>query len=83
MVSIDKVNKVCYNNIMETITQYWSIIVCIVGVIITFANLKSQNGEQERRIVELEHKVEGMNPLLTEIKERLASIETTLKILTK
>ena len=68
---------------METLSSYWSILIAVVGIIVSFANLKSQNTEQERRITELETKVEHMNPVLMEIRERLASIEATLKILSK
>ena len=68
---------------MELLTimeKYWSIIVAFIAIVISYANLKAQNLEQEKRLLILEGKVEHMNPIFTQILERLASIEATLKI---
>lgn len=68
---------------IEILKEYWSVIVAFVGIIYSYASLKAQNCEQERRIKILEEEVGKLNPIWIEIKERLVAIETTLKILTK
>ena len=68
---------------MEFIEHYWQILVTLVSVVIAFTNVKAQNAEQERRINCLEGQVKDINPILMEIREKLASIEATLKYLTK
>lgn len=65
------------------ITHYWQIIVGIIAFTAAFVALKTQNQDQERRIEYIEKKIEDMNPFWIEIKERLASIEATLKFITK
>ena len=69
--------------ILDAISQYWQVIVGVVMVIIAFANVKSQNAEQERRIVCLERENATLAPTIMEIRTKLASIETTLIWLTK
>jgi len=69
--------------LIDILNEYWSIILTIIGVVISFTTLKMQNSDQERRIECLENKLEELNPIWVEIKERLASIEATLKFLTK
>ena len=69
--------------LIEDITKYWTLIIALISVVISWTNLKAQNTEQQKEIDELKTKVESMNPVFTEIKEKLASIEATLKFLTK
>lgn len=37
----------------------------------------------EKRVTDTEHDIKTMNPIWVQVLERLASIETTLKFLTK
>jgi hypothetical protein len=69
--------------IISIINEYWAIIITGAGIIASFAILKYQNTDQERRIRCIEDKLEELNPIWVEIRERLASIEATLKMLTK
>ena len=69
--------------IISLINEYWVVITAFIGIITSFVLLKFQNNEQERRIKYLEEKIEELNPIWVEIKERLAGIEATLKMLTK
>jgi hypothetical protein len=67
----------------DFVTDYWQILTALVSVIYTFAHLKSQNEDQEKRLCKLEGRVDDMSPVFMEIKERLASIEATLKSIIK
>ena len=68
---------------ISILEQYWSLIAGLVVVIIAFANIKSQNTEQERRICNLERDYTSLTPTIIDIRTKLASIETTLMWLTK
>lgn len=65
---------------LNTLKEYLPLIIAFTGIVFSYASLKSQNLDQEKRILSLEGKVEHMNPIFTQILERLASIEATLKI---
>lgn len=69
--------------LIKFLSDYWSIIISIIAVVISYTTLKYQNIEQERRINCLEVELKNINPVLVDIRTKLASIETTLKILTK
>jgi len=69
--------------LIDILNEYWAIILTIISIVISFTTLKIQNQDQERRIKCVEDKIEELNPIWLEIKERLASIEATLKFLTK
>jgi hypothetical protein len=69
--------------LIDILNEYWTVILTIISIVISFTTLKIQNQDQERRIKCVEDKMEELNPIWVEIKERLASIEATLKFLTK
>ena len=69
--------------LIDILNEYWAVILTIISIVISFTTLKIQNQDQERRIKCVEDKMEELNPIWVEIKERLASIEATLKFLTK
>jgi low affinity Fe/Cu permease len=69
--------------LLDAICKYWQVIVALFGIVYTFMTLKIQNSEQERRICVLEKKIDEMNPVLIDIRTKLASIEATLKMLTR
>lgn len=70
-------------DLIEMSKEYWSIIATIGGIIYSYAVLKLDIREHNRRITKLEQEVEKIDPIWIEIKERLVAIETTLKLLTK
>ena len=67
----------------ETINDYWAVIVGFITLVMGYTTLKLQNIEQEKRLTNVEKKVEQMNPIFTDIRERLIAIETTLKLIAK
>lgn len=69
------------NNLLNEIANNWVIVVSVVGIIVTYARFKIQGDEHEKRICELEHKYDSINPVFMEIKSRLSSIEATLKLM--
>lgn len=69
--------------LLDLICKYWQVITAFVGIVYTFITFKVQNTEQERRLCVLEKKVDEMNPVLIDIRTKLASIEATLKMLTR
>lgn len=69
--------------LLDLILKYWQIIVAFIGIVYTFITFKVQNEDQERRLKCLEKKVDDMNPVLIDIRTKLASIEATLKMLTR
>lgn len=70
-------------DLLEMIKEYWTIIATIGGIIYSYAVLKLDIKEHDRRIEAVENKVNTLDPIWIEIKERLVAIETTLKLLTK
>ena len=68
---------------IDALTEYWYVIISIIGVIVSYVELKAQNLRQEIRIQKLEDKNEELNPILLEIRTKLASIEATLQFLIK
>ena len=69
--------------LLDLICKYWQIITAFIGIVYTFITFKVQNEDQERRLKCLEKKVDDMNPVLIDIRTKLASIEATLKMLTR
>ena len=69
--------------LLDLICKYWQVITAFIGIVYTFITFKVQNTEQERRLCILEKKVDEMNPILVDIRTKLASIEATLKMLTR
>lgn len=66
-------------DILNFITQYWFPLLALVGVIISFATLKSKNDEQECRIKALEDENKNVKTLQQSIEATLASIKTDLE----
>lgn len=65
----------------DLLTEYWAVIGGAVALITSYADLKAQNVAQERRIKILEEEQKALNPILLEIRTKLASIESTLQAL--
>ncbi len=69
--------------LVEYLKEYWTIIVAFAGMVYSYATLKMQNIDQEKRIDKLEKESKELNPVLIEIRTKLASIEATLVMLCK
>ena len=65
--------------IISSIQKYWTVIVAFAGILISYANLKSQNIEQEKRILHLEAKSELAEGVQHQIQVSLAEIQLDLK----
>ena len=65
-------------DLLEFLSTYWQIVVALAGIIYSYANLRLQNTEQERRIMTLEQDAKDLNPVIIDIRTKLASIEATL-----
>jgi hypothetical protein len=77
-------------NFLQLLQDYWTIIFFVGSLIWSYANLKGhvrslhdRTNVLEKKCELIESKLEEMNPIWAEIKERLAGIEATLKFLTK
>ena len=68
-------------DLIEFLSTYWQIVVALAGIIYSYATLKLQNTEQERRITCLEKESKDLNPVIMDIRTKLASIEATLQAL--
>lgn len=68
-------------DLIEYLKDYWTILAALVGIIYSYATLKMQNTDQEKRITRLENEMGDLNPVLMEIRTKLASIEATLHML--
>jgi hypothetical protein len=66
--------------IIEFINEYWQVLTGLIALVVLWGKLNATTNEQERRIAYLETKTDEMNPILLDIRERLVSIETTLKL---
>lgn len=64
---------------METILQYVPLIIAIVGGIMSFSTLKSQNTEQERRITEIEYELKTVKADNKNIDVKLAEIQKDIQ----
>lgn len=69
--------------LIEFLCEYWQIVMAALAFTVGFTTLKVQNAAQEKRICILEKKSEDLNPILLDIRTKLASIETSLKWLMK
>jgi len=71
----------------EQIIKYWPLIIALVGIGATWVRMQNTDSNHELRITANEAEIksvkEKFDPVLIEIRERLASIEATLKFLTK
>ena len=72
---------------MELISKYWSFLFFLGTIVWSYANLKGHVGQLHNRVSDVEVDIEAlkgdlkeMSPIWQEIKERLVSIETSLKI---
>jgi hypothetical protein len=65
-------------DLIEFLSTYWQIVVALAGIIYSYATLRLQNTEQERRIMILEQEAKDLNPVIIDIRTKLASIEATL-----
>ena len=70
-------------NIMKHIKENWIIYAFVVQLITTFVLNSADHVAFEKRLITLEQKQDTEEVTLTEIKSRLASIDTSLKFLTK
>lgn len=68
-------------DLLDYLKDYWTIIATVVGIVYSYATLKMQNIDQEKRISILEKESKELNPVLIEIRTKLASIEATLRML--
>ena len=66
--------------ILDFIKEYWHIFMGITGLIYLWVQNAMTTKDQEKRIGELEKQMKEINPLFLDIRERLISIETTLKL---
>jgi hypothetical protein len=67
-------------DLIQFITTYWHIILGLLSIVVLFVKAEMVNKDHERRLHELENVVKDMNPIFLDIRERLISIETTLKL---
>ena len=70
-------------DVLEFLKEYWTLIATVAGLIYTYAVVKLDIKEHDRRIKAIEDEINKLNPIWIEIKERLVAIETTLKIISK
>jgi hypothetical protein len=68
-------------DLIEYLKDYWTILAAFTGIVYSYATLKMQNCDQEKRITILEKEARELNPVLIEIRTKLASIEATLHML--
>jgi type VI protein secretion system component VasK len=72
--------------LLDLSLKYWPLIVALIAVAVTWAVMRVTDKDHERRItaneVEIKAMKEKFDPVLVEIRERLAGIEATLKFLT-
>jgi len=68
-------------DLVQFLSTYWQIVVALAGIIYSYATLKLQNTEHERRIMILEQEAKDLNPVIIDIRTKLASIEATLQAL--
>ena len=69
--------------ILTMLDKYWAIGAAFIGIIISYTNLKSQNVEQEKRIITLETKCDTFNAGQTAIDIKLATIQSDIKWIKK
>jgi hypothetical protein len=70
-------------DLLDLAQDYWMLLTAFAGIITAWVTLKMQNENQERRIKKLEDDADKLNPVLIEIRTKLASIEATLVMLCK
>lgn len=62
------------------IQTYWSQITGAVFCVLLIGKLMATDSEQGKRLDDLEEKMDDMQPVWTQIRERLVRIETMLSI---
>lgn len=70
-------------NLLTSLANYWPIIISVLGLGATWITMQNVDKDHEKRISVLETKHDSQGPVLIDIRERLASIETALKYLTQ
>lgn len=65
--------------LIDFLAKYWHIILTLVGLVLSYANLKAQNIEQEKRIGALEVELKIVNGTHAKIEIALAEIQLDLK----
>jgi hypothetical protein len=66
--------------ILEFIKEYWHVLIGLTALVVMFVKAEMVNKDHERRLAFLEKEMHQLNPIFLDIKERLISIETTLKL---
>ena len=67
--------------LIDYLKDYWTILAAFTGIVYSYATLKMQNIDQEKRISVLEKEAKELNPVLMDIRTKLAGIEATLQAL--
>ena len=67
--------------LIDYLKDYWTILAAFTGIVYSYATLKMQNCDQEKRISVLEKEAKELNPVLMDIRTKLAGIEATLQAL--
>lgn len=70
-------------DLAEALKEYWTIIATVAGIVYSYAALKTELKEMDRRLRATEEELSKISPIWIEIKERLVAIETTLKLISK
>lgn len=70
-------------DIIDQIKNVWFIIVFVAGVIVSWTTFSNRLENYEARLITVEEKQETLDPKITQIQVDIASIKTTLEILTQ
>lgn len=70
-------------SISQIVANYWPLAVAVMGMAITWTKMGGKIDALSARVEKLEEGAERRDEILIEIRERLVSIETTLKLLEK
>lgn len=65
--------------ILNLLSKYWTLIIALIGITVSYTKLKTQNDEQEKAIVHLQSKVESLCNSQSVIDVKLAEILLDLK----
>lgn len=68
---------------IDSLLKYLPLLISVAGLIITWVKMGDKIESLSIRVTKLEESAEKREVILIEIRERLASIETTLKLLVK
>jgi len=70
-------------DLLGYIEEHWTVIATVAGIIYSYAVLKIDIKEHDKRLSAVEDELKTISPIWIEIKERLVAIETTLKLISK